>query len=169
MTRFRFAMRLFFVVSLVSSCVALAQDGGRPMIRRIGGAPPEDVTLTPMIGASHILDVEIGAKVSKRVADRGFIPVINNSVAVEGGVFIGNGNLVVEPILRWDFHVHPEWTVYPGLGAVLMFGDHHVGRGFSPVNGVGGAIWRPAGKSWSMRAEVDALLDSLRLGPVFYF
>ena len=140
----------------------------RPLIARPGEAPAEHITVTPMIGPSAYNDIEIGAKASYRIADHGFIPAINNSVAVEGGVFLGFRHFVIEPLLRWDFHLHPEWTVYPAVGAAFVLGEFGKDGIFPGTVAVGG-FWRPQGGRWVIRGEADWILGSLRAGPVFYF
>jgi hypothetical protein len=159
----------FFLLTTTLAPDSLASgERSRGMIRRVGEPPVENITVTPMIGPSAALNVEVGVKGSYRVADRGFIPVINNSVAIEGGVFVGPKHLVIEPLLRWDFHVHPEWTVYPSAGAAFVVGDLG-SHGFFPATFTAGAIWRPTGSSWTFRGEADWLLGSLRAGPMFFF
>ena len=105
--------------------------------------------------------------------------MINNSVAVEGGVNSGilcadshcQGLMNVSAHLRWEFHVHPQWTAYvaPGaaVGEVLTRFGTDVKHGLFVSPKIGAFWW--LSESNALRLEYDDNLNSHRIGYMFVF
>jgi hypothetical protein len=89
-----------------------------------GNPAPGRFLISPMVGNYALSGFEYGVKASGRILDRGFVPALNNSVSLEGEVFKGtwhgfwgkSESLYVAALGRWDFHLHPSWTVYGAAG-----------------------------------------------------
>jgi hypothetical protein len=148
----------------------------RPYIRQIGAVPKGETSVTPMVGIGAD-GAELGVKGGYRLSDNGFVPVINNSVSIEGACFlseIGDGTmLAIAPLLRWDFHLHPQWTAYASGGLEVRFatgGDRDDNRrsSGSRVDIAGGGVWH-MNPDFDLRGEVDLAHDSLRAGVEFRF
>ncbi len=138
-----------------------------PYIRSPGTAQHHDMAVAPMVGFSGPHGLEVGAKVDVLLSDPGFIPTLNNSVYLEGSAFVAQRRgFFVAPELRWDFHIHPQWTVFGvgGIEANLNADDEE--DGVSLVFAAG-AFWRIPGKAFLVRGEVDAAHGAARMGAVF--
>lgn len=85
---------------------------------------------------------ELGAgfRGSLVLVDNGFVPSINNSVALGVGLdaFFARGTLFVPVVMQWNFWLTNHWSVYgePGLGFAF---NQFAGRDtFHPILAVGG-------------------------------
>lgn len=156
---------LWALAALVTTPVAEAG----PYVTQSGLTRPAPTSITPMLGISGRYGLEVGAKVDFLVANPGFIPHLNNSVFVEGAVFAAtDGGPFIAPELRWEFHLHPQWTVYgeAGIEANLGAGDDDPSATLLPA---AGGVWRIPGKSFTLRGEVDLAHGAVRAGPSFGF
>ncbi|MGH7282531.1 MAG: hypothetical protein ACRELY_13475 [Polyangiaceae bacterium] len=95
----------------------------------------------------------VGARFSINIVKNGFIPSINNSVAVSfgadfmhyGGCYSGfndgigcNANFLFFPVaLQWNFYVASHWSVFgePGIVPFYGFYDDFCGNGVNQVKG----------------------------------
>lgn len=146
-----------------------ANAWANPYIRTPGGTQAHDFSAAPMVGISGHHGIEIGAKGDFLLVNPGFIPMLNNSVYLEGSVFLAaRHGFFVAPALRWDFHIHPQWTVY-GAGGIEanLNGEEHDDD--ASILFAAGALWRIPGKGFLLRGEVDAAHGAARVGPVFPF
>ena len=140
-----------------------------PYIAQPGATKPSEMSVTPMVGYSGANGVEAGGKVDYLIANAAFIPKLNNSVFIEGEAFFAsNGGPFVAPGLRWEFHLHPMWTVYGegGIEANLNPGRHEPG---ATLVIAAGAIWHIPAKGYAVRGEVNSGHGALRAGPQFGF
>lgn len=144
-------------------------DGGNPA--------PGRVLLSPMFGGYAISGIEYGAKLSVQVLDHGFVPALNNSVSVEAGAFKGtwhgffgkSESLFYTATGRWDFHLHPSWTVFGGAGLlyekVLTIADIPQDEvEIEPTLVTGGMLVLT--DNLRLRAEFDSASASYRFGVV---
>lgn len=138
-----------------------------------------DVEVSPMLGYSPFYGVEAGAKMGWLLSNPGFVPVINNSVYIEGSAFVAEaGYLFLAPLLMWNFHLHPQWSVFGEAGAELGIrmgarkGDEEINTGFrssghnSGVSIAAGAIYRFQ-HDLALRLESEFATGSLRVGLLF--
>jgi hypothetical protein len=148
--------------------VAKAQTG---YIKRPGATREPEHTVSPMLGLSSEFGVEAGLKADVLLSTPAFVSSINDAVFLEGAVFVALGHVFVSPLLRWDFNLHPQWTVYgeAGIEAILGSGDDEHGHSGARLSFAPGAIWHPQGKSYSIRGEVDMAHGAARAGPMFVF
>lgn len=139
-------------------------------------SPMADTVVSPMIGMSRLLlpvPDQVGAKVSIEVAPNGFIRALNDSVSAEAGGFIGRylGDPVLYMIgsMRWDFHLHPDWTVFgaPGL-AIRRISDDDDDEVFPIVSMAVGGFYNFQ-DNLALRAEVDLFDFVPRFGVAFRF
>lgn len=157
------------ILPVVALHILLAGEAAaQPYIRQPGTTRPAETSAAPMIGLSAHHGLEVGGKVDFQLANPGFIPILNNTVFIEGGLFVAQRNgLFVSPALRWDFHIHPQWTMFGvgGLEANLNADDEDEDVALQIA---AGAIWRmPGNKGYFIRGEVDAAHAAARIGPVF--
>jgi hypothetical protein len=166
--------RLIIGILLVLTCSSAAH--AKAFIREVGNIPAGGNEVTPMIG-SGADETEIGAKFGWRIHDRGFVPMLNSSLTAEGAVFVcnlfGTKFMTMAPLLRWDFHVHPMWTVYASGGIELnvpLENDNYGNRDrmSTDVDVAIGSFWHVADHS-DLRGEIDATHSSLRVGWTFKF
>lgn len=153
--------------AIIGFGVFAAAASADPWIRTPGGTRPDDMTVAPMVGMSAHHGLEAGAKADFLLANPGFIPMLNNSVSLEASVFVAQRHGVfVAPNLRWDFHLHPQWTVFGvgGIEANLASDDKEEDVALVLA---AGAFWRVPGKSFLIRGEIDAAHAAARIGPVF--
>ncbi len=66
-------------------------------------------------------DVEPGAgfRGSFEIVDNGFIPSLNNTVAIGFGIDVTGKHLRVPAALQWNFWLTKRWSVFVEPGAVL--------------------------------------------------
>ena len=166
---------LFLAAMAAWSTAAIA----KPYIAQPGAQPQSNMTLTPMVGVSEFYGFEVGAKMGWKISDPGFVPMINNSVYIEGSALVSqSGHLFIAPLLFWGFHLHPQWTVFGEAGAELgaHFGsdsdrDHdatglrHPGTASGLALATGG-IWHFQ-KDMSLRLEFDLSHQAPRIGLQF--
>lgn len=125
-----------------------------------------------MVGASGEYGLEAGAKMDYLLAYPGFIPMLNNAVFIEGEVFVASEHIFVAPLLRWDFNLHPQWTVYGESGIeanIRTGGSNDGGNQGARLDFGAGAIWRLPSKEFFLRGEVDIAHGAVRVGPMFAF
>ncbi len=156
-----------FVILLLALGPNAAAASANPFIRSPGATHENDVSVTPMVGVSGEYGLEGGIKLDVLLADAAFIPTLNNTVFLEGSFFVAKGGVFIAPELRWDFNLHPQWTVYGEGGLEVNLRPLHGDR--LGLVAIAGAIWRIPGKSIFMRGEVDAGQEAARLGPVISF
>ena len=139
---------------------AEARDYGRPrsFIASPGAGHEEPMSVSPSLGISADYGLELGAKLDYLLVDPGFVPGINDTVYLEGALFFADASLFIAPELRWDFNLHPQWTVYGEGGLELGLGKD------VRLVVCAGAIWHMPGHAWSLRGEVDAAHDTARVG-----
>jgi hypothetical protein len=157
--------------------LGLAGSGfGKAHITQLGNIPKGSSEVTPMIGSGYF-DFEMGAKFGWRVSDEGFLPMLNDSINAEGSVFLcdvfGSTFMTAAPLMRWNFHVHERWTVYPEAGIELQIpleddanGDRR--RMSASVNLVIGGLWHYE-EGMDLRGEIDLDHSALRIGWAFKF
>lgn len=162
--------RLATLSALGSVALALSWSSvaaAYPYIRQAGRTKPQELSITPMVGISGLYGLEAGVKVDYLLVNPGFIPHLNNSVFLEGGVFVAaDGGPFVAPELRWEFHLHPQWSVYGEAGLEANLGAEKDDPSVSIVTAIG-AVWRLPGKSFNVRGEVDRAHGAARLGASF--
>ena len=102
-----------------------------------GHPPAGDLNLTAYLGLSPFGNLGVGGKGSLRILENGFIPPINNSVAIEAGIFRGRyreyyifddayySRTYVTVGMRWDFHLAKAWTVYGLLESGVYLSSNH--------------------------------------------
>jgi hypothetical protein len=153
--------------------LAASEAAAQAYIKRAGGTKESEMSVTPMLGISGEFGIEAGAKADFLLVQPGFVPMINDSVFIEGAVFVADSHVFVAPLLRWDFNLHPQWTLYGEGGIEVILGSdkdddgrRHSGArlSFAP-----GAIWRMPGKSIFLRGEVDIAHGAARAGPMILF
>ncbi len=171
-------------------------EGTKAFIRQAGNPSPGKFDVSPMLGYwgfhGWYDEFDLGARAGFRIMDTGFVPVINNSVAIDSGLFYRHRNLSywgiryaehmahIPVYLRWDFHVHPSWTVFAMAGPAVSYllgnslttversvltQDDEPGRFDFEIGGGVGAFWRVA-EHVSVRMEVDRMV---RVGAGFHF
>ena len=164
-----------FAVAALTFSLASRRADARAFIATPGAQSQPANHFTGFVGLSSIYDLELGGKYAWKIADPGFVPVINNSVFIEGSSFVTTtGHIFVAPLLLWCFHLHPMWSVYAEAGAELGFSfksrtndryDDYYGG--SPtragLSATGGAFWRYSSNMW-MRFEIDLRHSSGRVG-----
>lgn len=152
--------------------------GTRPKRYITDGRPANgNILISPMIGNFAFTGTEYGVKASVRILDRGFVPALNNSVSVEGEVFKatwrtfwGESQSTLYGVTgRWDFHLHPQWTVY---GAAGLIQEHQQTIADIPVEDSNTAVTIQVGgmmvltDNFRLRAEWDDLHGAARFGAV---
>jgi hypothetical protein len=165
----------------------------RAFIMQPGNAPVGHVDLSALVGAWAFFGYfhyDVGARVGVRLYDPGFLPMLNNSVAIDAGLFYYGSSLElggyeyrahylrVPLYLRWDFHVAEKWTAFPMVGPEMsmLLGsslnanaeehDYFRSRKGRMEFGAGygiGAFWHFA-ENASMRFELDEGHGMLRVG-----
>ena len=173
-------LMMFVTMSMhatMSFADGFAQPQGRAYVAQNGHAPRMDYDVTPYIGTMGGGGASTGVLAAYRLTPNGFISVLNNSVSIEGGVNAGmscpdshcDGVFTLSGHLRWEFHVHPQWSVYasPGLalGQLKWLGDSDTRKGLFPAPKVG-AFWRIS-ETRIIRFEYDLDFDSHRIGYTF--
>ena len=150
-----------------------------PYLRQNGNAPKVEYDVTPYVGTYGLNGPALGVFAAYRVAPNGFIAALNNSVSVEGGLNAGSdcdgddcaNVFTVSAHMRWDFHLHPNWTAYaaPGVevGSGRGIGHGSVRHGLFPAPKAGGMWWLHQGGA--IRFEVDPLEGVHRVGYMFLF
>lgn len=120
---------------------ALAQG----TIKTPGDHPDYVFEAEPHLSLAYDGGVGPGFRGTVPVADRAFIPSINNSIGVGTGVewlFYGHGNgdLMVPVVLQWNFWIHRDISVFGEPGLALHFGhgdrDHFAIDPFTIFAGV---------------------------------
>ena len=135
---------IFARLALTSAACALSVSSQALAQAFIQGQtiPKGDVGLTPFFGIGFDDYVELGFAASFLVVPHGFIPPINNSVSVEAAIFqdvAGRDRTgFVGGRMRWDFHLHPQWSVYAAPGAGVRFGDDDRHTGAEITGDMGG-------------------------------
>ncbi len=153
---------------------------GRTTVRehflRSDESPMADTVISPMVGVSRLLlpvPDQVGVKASIELAPDGFIRALNDSVSAEAGVF--TGRYLDDPVLyltgnmRWDFHLHPDWTVFgsPGL-QIRRISDDDDDEIFPSVSMTAGGFYNFQ-DNLALRAEVDLFDFVPRVGVAFRF
>lgn len=147
----------------------------KPFITERGAIPKGRFYLTPLLGLTSHNVPELGLLGSFVIVENGFVPPINNSVSLEGGIFqdITDVNPVGSVVarMRWDFHPHPQWTGFVAPETAVYFGKHPDFRPFQ-INLILGGFFHIS-DTISLRAELDNGLnrfhDALRVGASFRF
>lgn len=157
---------------------ALAADS---TIKRPGDHPHYSVEIEPHVvfgwgGVYATGGFGLGGRFSIPVVENGFVPSINNSVAVSFGVdwvhydvcyFHGScsANYFDLPVaMQWNFYVAQRWSVFGEPGALVYFGSfsdcplqanlcpsHPAGTGVQPAFFVGGRYHFSDAASLTMR------------------
>ena len=148
---------LFLALGLLSfSVTAFAEDDFK------GKSSPNEFDVGGMTGLG-VVDSSAGlaivGTISHKIIDRGFIPDINDAVAIEAQLgtvlFLGAGVFTYSAHLRWDFTQNADWTFYAlgGLGGNIT--SVTLGSHFELFPRIGaGAFWKIA-ENFSLRAEVS--------------
>ena len=161
-------LRRALVLSLFAT-----QAHARAFIATPGAQTQPGLLASGLIGLSSYYDLEVGGKFAWKIADPGFVPMINNSVAIEGaGIVTSTGQLFIAPLLLWSFHLHPQWSVFAEAGIELGFSTRSKEKdreldGGDPrgahVAGTIGGFWRYSQSLW-LRGELDVRHSSARAG-----
>lgn len=159
-------------VSIVSGLLAGA-------LVAVGAAPAEaqeaehpDVAFDAHLAAGWSEDLGIGFRADVPVLSEGIIAGTDDDLRVSLGAdlvwFFNHEGFGLYPVvaLQWNFYLSPEWSIFPEVGMVLLFGEReHNWRTFvAPTVGFG-VRWH-----WN---ESNALLirltwpTGLQLGIVF--
>jgi len=171
------ALCVLAALALVPRCV-LAGDN---TISRPGDHPSYSVEIEPHIlfgwgDAYHAGGYGLGARFSIPIVRNGFVPSINNSVAISFGIdwmhydwcwYNGScaANYFDFPVtLQWNFFVAQRWSVFGEPGLVVYFGSygdcglpanqcpgHPSGAGFEPALFIGGRYHLSDKMSLTMR------------------
>ena len=172
-------MKLIVLVLLSLSAVTAFARSGRTVeehFLKSDDSPMADTVISPMIGVSRLLlpvPDQVGAKISIELVPNGFIRALNDSVSAEAGGFFGRylGDPVLYLIggMRWDFHLHPEWTVFgaPGL-AIRRIADDDDDEALPLVSMAVGGFYNFQ-DNLALRAEVDLFDFVPRFGVAFRF
>ncbi|MCX6125798.1 MAG: hypothetical protein NTV34_13780 [Proteobacteria bacterium] len=151
-----------------------SRASSRPYIRQTGASQRGEFDVTPFIGSIPGRGFSLGVLGGYRFVQSGFISTLNNSVSAEAGLTLGNSCLssrchdvfIVSGNMRWDFHVHPKWTVYgaPGLalGTASSLDSSSVRTGLFLDPKVGAFFW--LSKRNALRFEHDVNFESHRVG-----
>jgi hypothetical protein len=128
-----------------------------------------EASVSPMVGVSGRYGPEGGAKVDYLMADAAFVPTLNDAVFLEGAVFVAKERLFVAPALRWDFNLHPQWTVYgeAGIEANVRTSGDDDDKGGAEIVAAAGVLWRIPEKGFFLRGEVDLGHGAVRVGPMW--
>jgi len=144
----RFLFLALFCVSLVFGQTAAFADN---TIRTPGDHPDTKVEIEPhaLVGLDYVYassGIGLGARFSIPVVKNGFIPSLNNSVAVSlgldllhyAGCYYANrcvGNYVYIPVaMQWNFFVAKYWSVMAEPGVAFFTGF------FDACNGAAGCV-----------------------------
>ncbi len=175
---FRYFLLLIIILSALVSFTGTA-TAATPYLRQNGNAPKVEYDVTPYVGIYGLNGPALGVFAAYRVAPNGFIAALNNSVSVEGGLNAGtdcDGSdcqniFTVSAHMRWDFHLHPNWSAYaaPGIevGSERGMGHDSVRHGLFAAPKAGGMWWLHQGGA--IRFEVDPLMGVHRIGYMFLF
>jgi hypothetical protein len=160
----------FLAVCLVAALAFVPQRAlaGDNTISRPGDHPSYSVEIEPHIlfgwgEAYHAGGYGLGGRFSIPIVHNGFVPAINNSVAISFGIdwlhydwcwYNGScaANYFDFPVaLQWNFYVAQRWSVFGEPGIVLSFGSygdcglaanqcpgHPSGTGLEPALFIGG-------------------------------
>ena len=151
----------------------------KKMILQNGNPQGGAIDVTPYIGSYALIGFEAGVMGGYRILPNGFIPMINNSIAIEGGLHrarwsllgIGENRFAMTADGRWEFHVHPMWSPYAAVG--LGFERHWYDGDDSASNDVKPNIKVGAflhfNQNIGMRFEFSETMASHRIGAVFSF
>ena len=154
-----------------------SKDNTRPYIRQTGANPRGEFDVTPFVGSVRGRGFSLGVLGGYRFVQNGFISTLNNSVSAEAGLTLGNSCLssrchdvfIVSGNMRWDFHVHPKWTVYgaPGLalGTASSWDSPNARTGLFLAPKVGAFFWLSDRNA--LRFEHDVNFESHRFGVTF--
>ena len=169
-SRNRTSLRALATCTLaVCALSALASPCARADAYILGQTIPKgDIGLTPFLGVGYYDYAELGFAASFLLVPHGFIPPINNSVHAEATIFqdiIGRSATgAIGGRMRWDFHLHPQWSVYaaPGFGVRYgdrnrsgdRYGDHDRDVGAEITGDIGGFFH--LNETVSLRAEASA-------------
>ncbi len=131
-----------------------------------GSLPAQKQNLFLGFGLGYWNNISIHGRYSYRILDQGFLPDINNSISLEGGLgstYYGNiaaGTNVVGltfvAVARWDLQYDPTWIFFGNVGlsytAVINASTSDVrGGGFFPALGIG-AMYNMQ-PEWALRAD----------------
>ena len=85
-------------------------------------------------------EVGIGFRGTVIVADRGFIPSINNSVGVTFGadVFLAHGEVLLPVAMQWNFWLTTHWSVFGEPGLALAVNRENDRSLLHPIFNAGG-------------------------------
>jgi opacity protein-like surface antigen len=96
-------------------------------LRQNGHPSGGRIEVTPLIGTYNLIGYDVGVMGAFRILDKGFIPMLNNSISIEAGLDFASWTLysythrVVSLTAdgRWDFHLSRLWTVYAASGLAI--------------------------------------------------
>lgn len=172
---------------------ALTTDNPATSFVRDAGPHSRPVDLSVLVGTPGALLVGFGGgvRISFPLVHDGFIGTINNAVRLETGVELYHWSfagfdyetIAIPVLLRWDFFVTEQWTVFAALGVAVNVYYFEEGAGFfdAPENtdlwgfGSGALITSAFGAgallniSETTSLRLDASLNLLGIGLTFRF
>jgi opacity protein-like surface antigen len=105
-----------------------------------GETLPQNFNLSAMVGPYWFFGFgyQVGGRAAFRIVNRGFIPMLNNSVFIEAGLFyqratmdygwlgapleIVYSGIRIPVVMRWDFQLNKSWIFYAAAGVGISFG-----------------------------------------------
>jgi hypothetical protein len=134
-TRLGLAAALALVALVALSRTARADD----TIKRPGDHPRYDFEVEPhlLLGWDDVYASDgwgVGARFSIPIVENGFVPSINNSVAIGFGLdllhydncwYVGNcsaKHVHIPVVMQWNFYVARQWSVFGEPGLVIFHG-----------------------------------------------
>lgn len=137
----RAKMSLFGGALLAIMAAGAPAAAAESIIKNPGDHPPYRFELEPhaLFGWSNRFfggnGLGVGARGSVVIVDNGFVPSINNSVAISFGLdflhydycYYGNvncgGSAILLPVaMQWNFWLTPQWSVFGEPGLILYHG-----------------------------------------------
>jgi hypothetical protein len=113
--------------------------------------------LSPLLAIGFDDFLSVGGAASYLLEPNGFVSSINNSLHVEGlvlGDLVGDYRVVtLGGRLRWDFHFHPQWTVFGAPGFRVHSARRKSGSAAGAALDFGG--FYHLNQNWSLRAETS--------------
>jgi hypothetical protein len=123
-------MKPFLAPALVVILLSAARTAPADVstIKRPGAHPNYVFEAEPHLVVAPFDDFEpgVGFRGTFEIVDNGFIPRINNTVGIGFGVDWTDGDLRVPVVMRWNFWLSRNWSVFGEPGGLLRFHDHEV-------------------------------------------